>query len=110
MVYVSITGLTLRNPWHLPRFWWHAIRSMAQARAASGCLMAEARTVGAVHHTLSVWQDRVALRSFMTSGAHLAAMRDFRRIATGRTFGYDADRAPDWPEALDLWRCHGRAV
>jgi quinol monooxygenase YgiN len=110
MPHVSITGLTVRRRWHRPRFWWHAVRSLSQARAAPGCLMAEARTVGGVHHTLSIWQDRAALRSFMTTGAHLAAMRDFRRIGTGRTFGYDADSAPAWPEALDLWHRHARAV
>jgi quinol monooxygenase YgiN len=108
MPHVSITGLRLLSPLHAPRFWWHALRSMTQARAAPGCLMAEARQADGVQHTLSVWQDAAAMRAFLTSGAHRAAMRDFRRIATGRSYGYDSDRAPDWPEALDLWRRLGR--
>jgi quinol monooxygenase YgiN len=106
--HVSITGLRLNSRWHAPRFWWHALRSMAQARRTPGCLMADARSVGGVQHTLSVWQDRAALGAFMTSAAHRAAMQDFRRIATGRTYGYESDSAPDWSEALVLLRDKGR--
>jgi quinol monooxygenase YgiN len=81
---------------------------MAQARRTPGCLSAEARSVGGVQHTLSVWQDRAALRAFMSSAAHRGAMKDFRRIATGRTFGYESDSAPDWSEALRLLQEKGR--
>jgi quinol monooxygenase YgiN len=108
LAHVSITGLRLKSRWHAPRFWWHALRSMAQARRTPGCLSAEARSVDGVQHTLSVWQDRAALRDFMSSDAHRGAMKDFRRIATGRTLGYENDSAPDWSKALRLLRENGR--
>lgn len=108
MPYVSITGLKVKSFWHWPRFAWHAVRSMTQARKAEGCLRAEARTIKGVQHTLSVWVDRNAMRNFMMAGAHRHAMRDFRKIAEGSTYGYEAEIAPDWPEARQIWLEKGR--
>ena len=106
-VYVSITGLELKRFWHAPVFWVHATRSMAQARAAAGNISADARTIDGVHHTLSVWTDRAAMRAFMTAGHHAAAMRAFPRIAKGKTLGFSATESPDWPEVHRLWRERG---
>ncbi|OYY91796.1 MAG: hypothetical protein B7Y45_02195 [Sphingomonas sp. 28-66-16] len=108
MVYVSITGLTLKGPFAAPRFWWHALRSMAQAQAAPGNILATARSVDGVQHTLSIWQNRAAMRRFMISGAHARAMRAFPAIASGSTYGFDAEAAPGWDEALAAWRAHGK--
>jgi hypothetical protein len=108
MVYVSITGLQLKRFYHAPRFWWHAVPAMVQAQRAEGNITAQARTVAGVHHTLTVWTDEAAMRRYMTSGAHLAAMRVFASIATGKTFGFQAETAPAWDEALDRWRREGR--
>ncbi len=54
--YVSITGLRLNHWRHWPRFAWHASRSMKQARAAEGCLSAEARSIGGMFYTVGLWQ------------------------------------------------------
>lgn len=110
MVYVSITGITLRGWWHLPRFGWHAARSFAQARKAAGNLRAEVRRVGDVHHTLTVWTDREAMRAYLVAGPHLRAMRDFRAIGTGRTIGYWSEEPPGWDEALARWQAEAREV
>lgn len=109
-VFVSITGLRLRGVWHYPRFIRHAVRSMAQARAAPGNLSAEARFIDGVHHTLSVWTSHEAMRAYLTAGAHLEAMKVYRRIATGKVHGYVTAEPPDWPDARRLWREHGRPV
>jgi len=109
-VYVSITGLTVRRFWHVPIFWLHAVPSMIQARRAPGNISAEARTIGGVHHTLSVWSDREAMRTYLRTGPHLRAMRLYRRIATGKVTGYATDRVPDWSEAHALWAERGREV
>lgn len=103
MVWVSITGLTVRSPRHVPVFWWHAIRSMMQARRAEGIVGVEARRVGGVQHTLSVWESEEAMRRFVTTGAHLAAMRAFHRVATGSTVGYAAEVAPRGDEVHAIW-------
>lgn len=109
-VYVSITGLRVRHFWQKPVFWRHAIASMIQARAADGCLLAEARTIDGIHHTRSVWRDRAAMLAYLRAEAHLGAMQVFRRIATGKTYGFQTTRIPDWAEVHQLWHDHGREV
>lgn len=106
-VHVSITGLRLRRPWPAPAFGVHAIRAMAQARAAPGAIAASARTIDGVHHTLSVWTGRAAMRAHLTTGAHLAAMRRFPGIATGETVGFAAREIPDWSDVPAIRRERG---
>ena len=110
MVYVSITGLRLKSPRHFLRFWWHALRSMRQARRAPGNLMTDVRRIGNMHHTLSIWVDEAAMRRFLVRGAHLGALRAFRSIATGRTLGFTAEAAPDWSDAHARWSAEAKDV
>jgi hypothetical protein len=109
-VYVSITGLQVRRVWHVPSFWLHAIKSMKQARSAPGNISAGARTINGVHHTLSVWTSKDAMRAYLTTGPHLDSMRLFPRIATGKVVGYPAQQAPDWSEVHAIWLAQGRPV
>ena len=109
-LHISITGLRLKRPWHAPAFWLHAVAAMAQARRARGCLFADARTVDGVHHTLSVWTDRGAMLAYLREGAHGRAMRLFPVIAEGRTMGFTASEAPDWPQAVAIWRAQACVV
>lgn len=109
-VYVSITGLQLRSRRHFFRFWWHAIRSMAQARRAEGNIAADARLINGVHHTRTVWTDEASMRRYLTAGAHLQAMKAFGSIATGKTLGFYAEAAPDWSEVHSIWQSRGKPV
>ena len=106
--YVSITGLRVKSVWRLPAFWWHASAAMQQAMNAQGCLGAEARLIGGVHHTRSVWTDRQSMKDYLQSGAHLKAIKAFRDIATGKTLGFDAESIPDWDEVHRLWHQKAR--
>ena len=108
MAYVSITGLRLNSIFHAPRFWWNAIRSMAQAKAALGLISVEARTINGVHHTLTVWESREAMRQFLITGAHLKAMQSFKSVAGGKVLGFEAEQAPPWDEIHELWATKGR--
>ncbi|AGI67209.1 hypothetical protein OAN307_c15360 [Octadecabacter antarcticus 307] len=110
IVYVSITGLRLKKVWHAPVFWRHATASMSQAKAAEGCLSADARTIDGVDHTLSVWTSRDAMRAYLTKGAHLNAMKTFKRIATGKVYGFETATVPDWPQVHRLWLDEGKNV
>ena len=47
-MYISITGLKPKGALQVPRFWWHAIRSMRQAQRAAGNISVEARTIARV--------------------------------------------------------------
>lgn len=108
-VYVSITGLTLKGPFHVFRFWWHAVLSMRQAKAAAGNISADAQTINGVHHTLTVWESERAMRCFLYQGAHGKAIRAFGSIATGKTFGFETDQVPQWSDVHALWRERGKA-
>lgn len=107
-MHVSVTGLRIKAFWLTPLFFWHAIPSFAQARRARGVLHAAVCKRDGIQHTLTVWEDPAAMREFMTSGAHLKAMRAFRTFATGRIHGYAAEAIPSWDEALAEWQAHGR--
>ncbi|MBO6673458.1 MAG: hypothetical protein JJ908_09170 [Rhizobiales bacterium] len=109
-VYVSITGLTLKSPFHGIRFSWQAARSFSQAAGAPGNLATDARMVDGVHHTLTVWTTREAMLDYLRSGPHLAAMKAYRSIGTGKVHGYHAKQAPSWEDALAIWNREGRAV
>jgi len=109
-VYVSITGLQLKGRRHFFRFWWHAIRSMGQARRAAGNIATDARLINGVHHTRTVWKDEAAMRRYLTAGAHLKAMKAFGSIATGKTLGFYAEAAPDWDEVHRIWHSRGKPV
>ena len=109
-VYVSITGLKLHGIMQAPKFWWHAIKSMAQAKRAPGNISADARTINGIHHTLSVWESEAAMRAYLIAGAHRKAMGVFRSIATGKTLGFTTDTVPDWSEVHAIWMERGREV
>ncbi len=107
-VYVSITGLTLKKPWHIFRFYWHAVPSLGQARRAKGNIRTEVRTINGVHHTLTVWENEAAMSAFLYRGAHRRAIKAFGKIATGKTFGFATDRVPSWDDVHGLWLERGR--
>jgi hypothetical protein len=44
----------------------------------------------------------------MRNGAHLKAMQAFHKIATGKTYGYEAEVLPDWNEAFSLLETKGK--
>lgn len=106
--HLSITGLRLKpGLMNRLRFHYHAVRSHMQAQKAEGVLHVAARRVNGVEHTVSAWRDREAMLAFVRSGAHLEAMKAFRRIAEGSTFSQVSDRIPEWPEVHALWKLQG---
>ncbi|HEY4985727.1 MAG TPA: hypothetical protein VII39_03835 [Bradyrhizobium sp.] len=109
-VYVSMTGLRPIGAVQLPRFWWHTLRSLAQARRAPGNLHVATNRVGEHYHTLTVWTDEASMRAFLTAGAHRLAMKSFRAIGSGKTCGFLSEAVPEWDAAYDLWVRHARAV
>lgn len=107
-MYVSVTGLKVKRFWHLPRFWWHAMRSFRQAQRAPGVRLVQVRNVKGYQQTLTCWHSRRDMLNFMRSRPHIDAIRAFGDIATGRTYGWEADAPPNWDDALAQWREKGR--
>jgi len=83
---------------------------MVQAKSAVGNISADARTIGGIHHTVSLWQSREHMLTYLRQGAHLQAMKNFKRVGTGKVLGYEADSVPDWGEVHELWKSKGREV
>jgi len=107
--YISITGFRPVSR-ALPRFWWHTMRSLWQARRSPGNLGVKLTLLDGCYHTLSVWLDEASMRAYVRTGAHRRAMVKVRSMGTGKTYGYAADVIPDWDMAHDLWTRHARDV
>ena len=103
---ISITGLKPKSYWHTIPFWYRAVPSFTQAKKATGNLFCEVKRIGGIQHTLTAWDNIENLRSFVSSGPHLKAVKSFRKIATGSTYHYESDTIPTWAEAQRLWEEH----
>ncbi len=107
-VYISITGLRVRNLFKILLFWNHAIRSKRQADNAAGMLQSGVQKISGIQHTITVWESKQHMKAFLYSGAHAAAIKSFPKIATGKTFGYESKSVPTWDEVHQLWLEKGR--
>lgn len=106
--YISITGLKPKNLWTTFLFWRHAIPSKIQADSAPGVLFSEVKKINKIQHTLTAWESKQHMLDYIHSGAHLKALKAFRKIATGKTFGYDTDHIPTWDKVHELWLLKGK--
>jgi hypothetical protein len=106
--YLSITGLKIRGWAAFFPFWWHAVRSKIQADSAPGLIFSDVKKVNGIQHTLTAWENQEAMKKYIYSGAHMIAIKVFRKIATGKTFGYETNQLPSWDEVHDKWNAHGR--
>jgi len=109
-VYVSMTGFRPAGLLRFPAFLWRTWTSLSQARRASGNLDVKARVVGGTYHTMTVWTDEASMRSFVQSGAHRRAMRNFRALGSGKTLGYRCAGIPDWHTVYRLWCTEAKEV
>ncbi len=75
MAFVSITQLHLQSWRYLPAFFQYALPSRQQAIAAPGNLFTTTRQQGLLTFwTITIWESEAAMRQYMVSGAHRAAM------------------------------------
>ncbi|MBY0453010.1 MAG: hypothetical protein K2P92_08245 [Bdellovibrionaceae bacterium] len=106
--YVSITGLRPKNFWSTILFWRYAIPSKMQADKAPGILYSEVKTINKIQHTLTAWETKEHMMAYIHTGIHLQAMKAFRKIAVGKTFGFESARIPSWDEVHELWLKNGK--
>ena len=105
---ISITGLKPKSFLGFLRFWTLAIPSYRQAETAKGNLHSSVKRIKGYQCTVTAWENREMMLEFMRNGAHLKAMQAFHKIATGKTYGYEAEAIPDWNEAFSLLESNGR--
>jgi hypothetical protein len=101
-MYISLTGLKPNCFVSYLRFWLLAIPSFRQAQTAAGNLHCDVKKVKEYQCTITAWESREVMLNYLRSGAHLKAMKAFKQIATGPTFGYESDTIPSWDEAYVL--------
>lgn len=106
--YVSITGLKPKNFWATFLFWRFAIPSKIQADRAPGLLYSDVKKINQIQHTLTAWESKDHMKAYIHSGSHLKALKAFRKIAVGKTFGYESDRIPSWEDVQELWLKNGQ--
>ena len=102
-MYIAINGLKPKNFFSKLRFWFLAIPSFRAAQKAEGNIFCETKAFNGYQHTLTAWKDRKLMVKYLNGAEHSKAMRNFRAIATGSTYGYESEHIPNWDEALDLW-------
>lgn len=107
-MYISITGLKPKGILGFFRFWRHAIPSFRQAQTAKGNLFCEVKRIEGYQCTLTVWENREIMLTFMRNGNHKIAMKHFHKIASGKTYGFESETIPTWPEAFALLHNYGR--
>ena len=106
--YVSITGLKPKGLFGFLMFLKHAVPSKIQADSAPGVLFVSVKKINGIEHTLTAWESEAHMRKYIYSGAHKAAIKVFRRIATGKTFGYVSKTLPTWNQVHEIWVEKGR--
>jgi quinol monooxygenase YgiN len=102
VVFVSVTRLRLRSPWHLFALAWDTSRVNRQVKAADGCLRSDVRREpGNIFWTKTLWRDEASMRAFMASGAHLKAMPKLKHWCDEASAAHWSQDSPDvtWAEA-----------
>ena len=99
-MHISITGLKPKNFFATFRFWFLAIPSFNQAKSAPGNLFCEVKKINGFQCTLTAWESRELMLEYLRSGTHLKALKAFKDIATGKSFGYASNDIPTWEVAF----------
>ena len=55
-----------------------------------------------------MWKSKELMLDYLSSPAHLKAMKNFSNIGRGKVYGYEADTMPNWENALTEWDKNGR--
>jgi hypothetical protein len=112
MPLASVTRFRARTLLVMPFFMLHARRAIVQLHRADGYIAGAVRPDGRLTFwTMSVWRDELALVSYVSGGAHRAAMPHLAAWAVEASVArwvQDSHELPDWAEAVTHMRAAGR--
>jgi len=111
MMTISITRLRLRSLRYGPPFLYYTLVSARQARHAVGNAGVALRRHGGAYWTLTLWKDRAAVRDFMRTGPHRAAMVKLPLWCDEASLAHwdqETDRVPSWADAERHLATEGR--
>ncbi|WP_424832781.1 hypothetical protein [Ruegeria sp.] len=99
-----IGGVSLKNWYHAPEFFWRAKRALHQAQGDPLCLHAEVFAYQRLYFSLTVWHDIEAMLTFAQSGPHRRVMQLSTRLARVNRFcHFTCIAVPTRAQALDVW-------
>ena len=90
-MYISITGLKSKNFLSKIKFWILAAPAFRAAQKAEGNLFCEVKSANGYQHTITAWKNRNFRMKYLMCKPPAKAMKNFRSIATGSTYGYESD-------------------
>jgi hypothetical protein len=107
-----VTRLHLRSNRYLVPFIVYSLRSLRQAKRAPGNVAATTyRDRHGGYWTKSIWHDAAAMKAFMVSGPHQAAMPKLLEWCDEAALTHweqDSATPPAWPEARRRLQAEGR--
>ena len=113
MLFISVTRLRIRSVRYLPGFVVHTLGSLRQVRKApgfrGGSLLPDRHWT---FWTMTAWDDRESMRSYMTTGSHRTAMPrllDWCDEASVVHWDQPEVALPTWAEADKRMHETGRA-
>ncbi|WP_170473834.1 hypothetical protein [Ruegeria arenilitoris] len=106
----AIGGLTLRNWYNAPEFFWRARQALNQAKGDPLCLHASVFSHGGLYFSFSVWHDIEAMLTFAQSGPHRRVLAVSERLAISHGFhNFPCIAVPTQQQALLMWKEHSGA-
>jgi len=106
---ITITSLKLKHWWGYFIMSFLALKIVLQTKKQKGFVSMKNRGLGYLHFTLSVWETEEDLKNFARCGAHLAAMKESRKLATEiRVYTFQSELIPVWKDAKRLLFERGR--
>lgn len=110
----SVTRLRLRSFIFLLPFIFNSRRIARQAENTAGNRGVRLRkTIGLTFWTLTLWDDRMTMRSFRQSGAHRSAMPKLQYWcdqAAVASWEMQGEELPDWSEGRQKLADEGRLI
>ena len=105
---IAITGFKPKNLLKKFRFLSHAVPLFQLAQKSPGNIHTERFTHQGYYHTLTLWESRDAMMSYVYSSAHQKAIDLYDFLGEGLTCHYESGEIPSSKHALDYWRANGQ--
>mmetsp|Transcript_15322 Transcript_15322/g.18649 ORF Transcript_15322/g.18649 Transcript_15322/m.18649 type:complete len:141 (-) Transcript_15322:2453-2875(-) len=109
--YVSVTGLATKSLLTTPKFFRYTAPAYTAAQGATGNIACSKLSYETLYMTITVWEDKQAMRKYFRGEAHVAAMKQLKAVSSyGKIHGYFTDEMPSDSDAIEAWKKGGRRV
>ncbi len=99
---VTITSIELKGPFKFFALSTYALKIIKQLKVTQ-CKDFKKKGFWTKHYTMTLWNNENEIKEFVTSGAHLEAMKISAQIAKEiRSITVEAEILPSWNEAIKL--------